>query len=372
MNTGQTSSSDSNSAPEFSTDTESNLNRISGSKQRKNPPESKAEKLARKSASSYSKRMAAGSGQPQIPVSGGYDIADSLDPSTLLQLQNLQVISPNQSASREHPKGTDFLDIANRLHLAVLTQLKNEIFESNTRLNHVTAERDGLKSKLNQLSAEKQRMQKEYQERLQSQMMRVTELQSVIAELTRKLNEATGNRIIEEDEEIEESQCSSDLEAEEGFSNRSEGSNACTECSCGEAECEHRIIDAGPNQVNFLAATNDIAQEEVTSPDGIDTTISENREDQYDVLKRVIGNLESITDKKKPGEAKNEKETDVDAVVNFETTKEELAQEIRATAEEQRIGKLYLYCVEVCKQLYVMRSGDLLSEKHHVYFLTAF
>ena len=45
-------------------------------------------------------------------------------------------------------------------------------------------------------------------------MMRVTELQSVIAELTRKLNEATGNKIIEEDEEIEESQCSSDLEGE--------------------------------------------------------------------------------------------------------------------------------------------------------------
>ena len=49
-------------------------------------------------------------------------------------------------------------------------------------------------------------------------MMRVTELQSVIAELTRKLNEASGNMIIEEDEEIEESQCSSDLEAEEGES----------------------------------------------------------------------------------------------------------------------------------------------------------
>ena len=47
MNTGQTSSSDSNSAPEFSTDTESNLNRISGSKQKKNTPESKAEKLGR-------------------------------------------------------------------------------------------------------------------------------------------------------------------------------------------------------------------------------------------------------------------------------------------------------------------------------------
>ena len=48
------------------------------------------------------------------------------------------------------------------------------------------------------------------------QMMRVTELQSVIAELTRKLNEVTGNKIIEEDEDAAESQCSSDLEAEEG------------------------------------------------------------------------------------------------------------------------------------------------------------
>ena len=48
-------------------------------------------------------------------------------------------------------------------------------------------------------------------------MMRVTELQSVIAELTRKLKEATGNKIIEEDEDVEESQCSSDLDAEGGM-----------------------------------------------------------------------------------------------------------------------------------------------------------
>ena len=51
----------------------------------------------------------------------------------------------------------------------------------------------------------------------------------------------------------------------------------------------------------------------MTSPDGVNTTISEklDREDQYDVLKRVIGNLESITDKKKPGEAKNEQVGDI-------------------------------------------------------------
>ena len=47
-------------------------------------------------------------------------------------------------------------------------------------------------------------------------MMRVTELQSVIAELTRKYNEATGNIIAEEEEEDAASQSSSDLEAEEG------------------------------------------------------------------------------------------------------------------------------------------------------------
>lgn len=42
--------------------------------------------------------------------------------------------------------------------------------------------------------------------------MRITELQSVIAELTRKLNTASGNMIIEEEEEEEEEEDAEDEE----------------------------------------------------------------------------------------------------------------------------------------------------------------
>jgi len=295
MNTGHTSSSESNSAPEFWTDTEySTKNKqFGGEFPKRKEKDSRMDRIGRASASQNPRMSAKGS---SAPAPSNVDLTEYLDPSTLQQLQNLQVISPNQSAAREQPKGTDFLEIANRLHLAALTQLKNEIFESNTRLSHVTTERDDLMGKLQQLSSEKQRMQKEYEERLQSQMMRVTELQSVIAELTRKLKETTGNKIIEEDEDVEESQCSSDLDAEGG-------SNACSECSCGEAECSHNAIEEGPNQVNFLASTNDVTEEDVASRDEVDDFIQEKAEhedqDQYDVLKRVIGNLELMTERKK-------------------------------------------------------------------------
>ena len=81
------------------------------------------------------------------------------------------------------------------------------------------------------------------------------------------------------------------------------GSNACSECSCGEAECSHNAIEEGPNQVNFLASTNDVTEEDVASRDEVDDFIQEKAEhedqDQYDVLKRVIGNLELMTERKK-------------------------------------------------------------------------
>ena len=59
--------------------------------------------------------MAANTGS--APAPSNVDLTDYLDPSTLQQLQNLQVIAPNQSSSstREQPRGTDFLEIANRV-----------------------------------------------------------------------------------------------------------------------------------------------------------------------------------------------------------------------------------------------------------------
>ena len=81
------------------------------------------------------------------------------------------------------------------------------------------------------------------------------------------------------------------------------GSNACSECSCGEAECSHNAIEEGPNQVNFLASTNDVTEANIATRDEVDAVIpgkNENEDqDQYDVLTRVIGNLELMTERKK-------------------------------------------------------------------------
>ena len=87
--------------------------------------------------------------------------------------------------------GPDYMEISRQLHLAALSSYKNEIFELNTRLQQVRKERDGYRKKEQSWKAEKQKMQHDFEEKLQSQTMRITELQSVIAELTRKLNKVS-------------------------------------------------------------------------------------------------------------------------------------------------------------------------------------
>ena len=59
------------------------------------------------------------------------------------------------------------------------------------------------------------------------QTMRITELQSVIAELTRKLNAANDNKIIEEDEEEDEDVDDDDEDAQSRFTSDIENQGAC-------------------------------------------------------------------------------------------------------------------------------------------------
>ena len=80
------------------------------------------------------------------------------------------------------------------------------------------------------------------------------------------------------------------------------GTNACSDCSCGEAECDHHAIDDGPNQVNFLATTNEVIEAEARHPDQEAASSSEKKDDEacFDELSRVIGALEcTIADRKK-------------------------------------------------------------------------
>jgi len=250
-------------------------------------------------------------------------IEDYLDPKTLQHLEELNIIDPQTkeaefepepppppSSSSMHSKsmmpniedimsgreksGPDYLEISKQLHLAALTSYKNEIFDLNSRLQLVRGERDGLRKQQMGWNMEKQKMQTDFEDKLQSQTMRITELQSVIAELTRKLNKVNGNTIIEEEEEEEEEEeddrsgSISDLEVQ--------GSRACSECSC--ENCDHHLDEEGPNQVNLLATCNETTGSNLNITNDNNNVVTRNTNDsniardifQKDVVDEVPNN----------------------------------------------------------------------------------
>ncbi|XP_066933133.1 colorectal mutant cancer protein-like isoform X3 [Clytia hemisphaerica] len=256
---------------------------------------------------------------PHRKSGGGFE--DYLDEKTLARLEELKII-PNQPISEKpsyavhhasishsrQPKddfasassGPDYLEISKKLHLAALTSYKNEIYELNTRLHKTRGERDHLRKQQSLWSIEKQKMQKDFEERLQSQTMRITELQSVIAELTRKLNAANDNKIIEEEEEdFEENDEDEDEDARSRFTSdiENQGSRACSECSSEHCDCQNHLDIEGPNQVNLLATTKDLIRTpRAPNQDGEELPTPESAQDNNDLtvqLHRVLGALES-------------------------------------------------------------------------------
>ncbi|KAG0714225.1 Colorectal mutant cancer protein [Chionoecetes opilio] len=94
------------------------------------------------------------------------------------------------------------------LHLAALGSLKGEILELSSRLKVLSQERDLLEKTLTVTQLEKVRVEQENEDRLDSQAQhyeeRLTELHSVIAELSRKIEQQRINVIAEEDVVAEE------------------------------------------------------------------------------------------------------------------------------------------------------------------------
>ncbi|XP_046858847.1 colorectal mutant cancer protein-like isoform X2 [Xenia sp. Carnegie-2017] len=117
-------------------------------------------------------------------------------------------------------RGTNFLELANTLHFAALASLKSEINDLTKQVKTVTSERDSCRRALKETRDEKDRLCNTYEERLHEQDQQITELQSVIAELRRKLDQTSVNCIAEEDEE-EEGTHSSDGDGDS--SNASQG-----------------------------------------------------------------------------------------------------------------------------------------------------
>lgn len=121
------------------------------------------------------------------------------------------------------------------LHLAKLDSLKSKIAELTTIIQHTAQERDSLERQLNRSQLERLRLAREQEERLDQQAQRyeerLTELHSVIAELTKKLEAHRASVIKEEDECSQQSGEESRQSETQSHCSTSNDNNATESCS---------------------------------------------------------------------------------------------------------------------------------------------
>ncbi|XP_034235458.1 colorectal mutant cancer protein [Thrips palmi] len=91
----------------------------------------------------------------------------------------------------------NLLQLANKLHLAALTSLKSDILDLTERLHAASQERDLLETALTKTEVERLRLEGD----AEVQAHRITELHSVIAELSRKLDRQRSAVIAEENDQ---------------------------------------------------------------------------------------------------------------------------------------------------------------------------
>ncbi|XP_072019869.1 colorectal mutant cancer protein-like isoform X2 [Amphiura filiformis] len=151
------------------------------------------------------------------------------------------------------PRGaSNFLELANTLHLAALASLKGEIIELTNSLQRATAERDASEKKLAKAQMERAKLQRETEDRLDQQAVRyeerITELHSVIAELNKKIDRTQPNDVIREEDEFSQSASSppSNISNSGGSCNGScfHGSESANIDQCNDISSElQRVVD---------------------------------------------------------------------------------------------------------------------------------
>ena len=119
-------------------------------------------------------------------------------------------ISSNHILNKKLMKRNVFF--RSQLHLAALASLKTEIVELTGKVQQLTEERDHLQASIEHATQERKDLIHDYEDRLTSQAQQseqhITELQSVIAELNKKLSLSTVDKFDESEEHEIESQTS--------------------------------------------------------------------------------------------------------------------------------------------------------------------
>lgn len=104
---------------------------------------------------------------------------------------------------------SELLELANKLHLAAISSLKNEVYDLASRLQQVSQEKEALERKLSKRQLQRMQVARDQEDRLEQQAQRyeerITELHSVIAELSKKLDIQRAAVIKEEDEYSQQS-----------------------------------------------------------------------------------------------------------------------------------------------------------------------
>ncbi|KAM7315038.1 colorectal mutant cancer protein [Ixodes scapularis] len=132
--------------------------------------------------------------------SGSRDL--SPEPNSLQKLMEASGIGVPGSS-------TELLELANKLHLGALSSLRREVRALSERERQLSRERESLERRLGRAQLEQLHLAREREERLEQQAQRyeerITELHSVIAELSKKLDVHRAAVIEEEDEYSQQS-----------------------------------------------------------------------------------------------------------------------------------------------------------------------
>lgn len=164
----------------------------------------------------------------------------------------------------------ELLELANKLHLAALSSLRREVYDLSKRERQLGRERESLERRLGRAQLEQLHLAREREERLEQQAQRyeerITELHSVIAELSKKLDMHRAAVIKEEDEYSQQS------------GEESRISDVLSHCTSNENLVTESISDRGdesPPEYAGLVCGKDSHTEIVHSneiPEGEDTS----------------------------------------------------------------------------------------------------